>query len=99
MIISSELERSESSKSTSSGQAQEPSKNPLIFDQLLGSEERTQQLVYIDYSVKSSEYSVFRSQDFSWEDHGCAFLGKYFPQLADYLDAEFRETLLWTDRM
>ena len=51
-----------------------------------------------DFDVKSTDYSVFRLQDYCWQDHGCSLVSKYVPGLGDLLDQEFNQVLNMTDR-
>ncbi|KAI9164456.1 hypothetical protein H9P43_008307 [Blastocladiella emersonii ATCC 22665] len=47
---------------------------------------------YVDFDVKSTQYSVFRLTDWSWEDHGVELVSKYLGhELAEYLDDAFEE--------
>ena len=54
-------------------------------------------IVHQDFDVKSTEYTVFRLQDFCWEDHGCSFISKFIPGLGELLEDQFTETLEMTD--
>lgn len=55
------------------------------------------EMKYSDFDVKSKEYSVFRLQDYNWEEHGCALIGKYLGEVGDSLDEEFNSILNLTD--
>ena len=49
-------------------------------------------LGHVDFDVRSKVFSVFRTQIFSWEDHGYATMSRYLPELADLLEAKFVTT-------
>lgn len=53
--------------------------------------------MHVDFDVKSSEYLIFRLQDYSWEDHGCSLIAKFLPEVDELLDAEFSAILNLTD--
>ncbi|KAI3649805.1 hypothetical protein MP228_005437 [Amoeboaphelidium protococcarum] len=63
------------------------------YERFLGDKE----LKHVDFDVKSSEYSIFRLQDYNWEEHGVSLITKYLPELGDMLDAEFNAILNLTD--
>lgn len=68
----------------------------LVFEDLsryLGSSE----LRHVDFNFKATAYSVFRLQDYSWEEHGCALVSEYLPGIGELLDEEFSATLNLTD--
>ncbi|GES88938.1 sestrin-1 isoform X2 [Rhizophagus clarus] len=52
---------------------------------------------YADFSVSSSEYSVFKLQDYCWEDHGVIMVNNYLPDTGEVLDQEFTEIRDFTD--
>ncbi|RKP08036.1 PA26 p53-induced protein-domain-containing protein, partial [Thamnocephalis sphaerospora] len=52
---------------------------------------------HVDFDVKSDDYSVFRLQDYCWEDHGVELVDKFLRGVGDLLDEEFKETLNITD--
>lgn len=54
---------------------------------------------HADFDTKSLEYSIFRLNEFSWEEHCCSAIARYFPELADLLDDEFREAMKITDHV
>jgi hypothetical protein len=35
------------------------------------------------------EYAVFRTSEYSWPEHGCAFMNRFYPRAAELLDTEF----------
>ncbi|EPZ32990.1 PA26 p53-induced protein (sestrin) domain-containing protein [Rozella allomycis CSF55] len=51
-----------------------------------------------DFDVHSSEYSIFRLLDYSWDDHGMILLSKYLPDLGDLFSIEFYEIKNMTDK-
>ncbi|EXX67033.1 PA26-domain-containing protein [Rhizophagus irregularis] len=52
---------------------------------------------YTDFSVNSSEYSVFKLQDYCWEDQGVIMVNNYLPDIGEVLDREFSEIRDFTD--
>lgn len=52
---------------------------------------------YTDFSVNSSEYSVFKLQDYCWEDQGVIMVNNYLPDIGEVLDLEFSEIRDFTD--
>ncbi|CAG8505229.1 16231_t:CDS:2 [Funneliformis caledonium] len=54
------------------------------------------QYAYTDFVVNSSEYSVFKLQDYGW-DHGVSMANRYFSGAGDVLDAEFAKVWDITD--
>ncbi|KJE93692.1 sestrin 1 [Capsaspora owczarzaki ATCC 30864] len=42
-----------------------------------------------DFDIKSREYSVFRYQDYSWEDHGFSLVDRFYESCAQLLDQQF----------
>ncbi|CAI2173427.1 6145_t:CDS:2 [Funneliformis geosporum] len=54
------------------------------------------QYAYTDFVVNSSEYSVFKLQDYGW-DHGVSMANRYFSGAGDVLDAEFSKVWDNTD--
>jgi len=53
---------------------------------------------YEDFNVKSSNYSVFRLTDWSWEDHGVGLVSKYLgSDVGELIDDEFEEVKSMTD--
>jgi hypothetical protein len=52
---------------------------------------------HVDFDVKSKEYSVFRLQDYCWEDHGVEIVEQYLGNVGNLLDEEFKEALVITD--
>lgn len=52
---------------------------------------------YTDFSVNSSEYSVFKLQDYCWEDQGVIMVNNYLPDIGEVLDREFTEIRDFTD--
>ncbi|RKP25754.1 Sestrin, partial [Syncephalis pseudoplumigaleata] len=55
------------------------------------------ELRHVDFDVKSEEYSVFRLQDYCWEDHGVELVDQFLRGVGDLLDEEFKEALTITD--
>ncbi|KAF9583627.1 Sestrin-1 [Lunasporangiospora selenospora] len=49
------------------------------------------------FDCRSIQYSVFRVDEFRWEDDGAALLSKCLPELSESLQDEFAETLNFTD--
>lgn len=41
---------------------------------------------HVDFNVRADEYSIFRTQDFSWEDQGFSILSRYYPDIAEFFD-------------
>lgn len=59
---------------------------------------RSEDKVYrVDFDVKSTEYSIFRLQDYSWEEHGVSLISKYLNETAELLDDEFNTIQDLTD--
>lgn len=56
------------------------------------------QVQHEDFDVSSKEYSIFRSQDYTWADHGFAVLEQYHGKIASLLDHEFRVIRNMTDK-
>ena len=52
---------------------------------------------HTDFNFKATDYSIFRLQDYNWEEHGCALIGKFLPDVGDILDDEFSAILNLTD--
>jgi len=44
---------------------------------------------YVDFDVKSSQYSIFRVQDYSWKEHGYSLMSRYYADAAQLVDEEF----------
>jgi len=55
------------------------------------------EICYADFSVNSTEYSVFRLQDYCWEDQGIIMVNNYLPDIGEVLDKEFAEIRDFTD--
>ncbi|KAI8051522.1 PA26 p53-induced protein-domain-containing protein [Syncephalis plumigaleata] len=55
------------------------------------------ELRHVDFDVKSDEYSVFRLQDYCWEDHGVELVDQFLRGVGDLLDEEFKEAQTITD--
>ncbi|KAG0022606.1 Sestrin-1 [Podila clonocystis] len=49
------------------------------------------------FDCRSSQYKVFRVDEFRWEDDASALLSKYLPELSESLEDELVETLNFTD--
>eukprot|EP01102_Stenamoeba_stenopodia_P005015 TRINITY_DN15515_c0_g1_i1.p1 TRINITY_DN15515_c0_g1~~TRINITY_DN15515_c0_g1_i1.p1 ORF type:complete len:595 (-),score=85.03 TRINITY_DN15515_c0_g1_i1:166-1950(-) len=52
---------------------------------------------HADFDVKSTEYNVLRQQDYNWRDHGYAFIGRFFSEVAPCLDEEFQHIYWMTE--
>lgn len=52
---------------------------------------------HVDFDFKSPEYTIFRLQDYNWEEHGCSLISKFLPETGELLDEEFNEILNLTD--
>lgn len=63
------------------------------FSKYLGQEE----VRHVDFDVKSTEYYVFRLQDYNWEEQGCSLVSKFLPEVGEMLDVEFNSILNLTD--
>ncbi|KAI9596443.1 Sestrin [Syncephalis fuscata] len=70
--------------------------NPVIDDMSRFLHPPTE-LRHVDFDVKSDEYSVFRLQDYCWEDHGVELVDQFLRGVGDLLDEEFKEALTITD--
>ncbi len=75
-----------------------PMERPLYYvaddlQRFLSNEE----IEHVDFDYKSDEYSIFRLQDYNWEEHGCAMISKFLPEIGEYLDEEFNAILNLTD--
>jgi sestrin len=46
-------------------------------------------LQYEDFDVKSKDYTIFRSSDFNWKDHGFALVSRFLGDVAPLLDEQF----------
>lgn len=55
------------------------------------------EIKHVDFDFKSNEYTIFRLQDYNWEEHGCSLVSKYLPETGELLDEEFSEILNLTD--
>eukprot|EP00742_Colponemidia_sp_Colp-10_P007485 GILJ01008064.1.p1 GENE.GILJ01008064.1~~GILJ01008064.1.p1 ORF type:complete len:558 (-),score=46.77 GILJ01008064.1:368-2041(-) len=55
-------------------------------------------LRYVDFNVKSAEYSIFRVQDYCWEDHGYELVNQFYQGAAQLLDDEFTYIYNMTDQ-
>ncbi|KAK3822468.1 MAG: PA26 p53-induced protein-domain-containing protein [Linnemannia elongata] len=49
------------------------------------------------FDCRSSQYKVFRVDEFRWEDDASAVLSRCLPELSETLEDEFTETLNFTD--
>ncbi|KAF9160301.1 Sestrin-1 [Actinomortierella ambigua] len=49
------------------------------------------------FDCRSKQYSVFRADDFRWEDDASSLLSKCLPELFETLEDEFNESLNFTD--
>ena len=56
-----------------------------------------EEIRHVDFNFKATDYSVFRLQDYSWEEHGCALVSKFLPETGELLDEEFNAILNLTD--
>lgn len=45
---------------------------------------------HADFDVRSSEYSVFREQHYSWAEHGYGLMDRFYAGAGPLLDDEFR---------
>lgn len=50
-----------------------------------------------DFDVRSSAYKLFRLQDYTWEEHGFSLINRYYPNIAELLDAVFTEAFTMTE--
>ncbi|KAL7750450.1 hypothetical protein RI367_004224 [Sorochytrium milnesiophthora] len=56
------------------------------------------QIAHEDFNVKATDYSVFRLNDWSWEDHGVGLISKYLGhEVGEMLDDVFEEAKHMTD--
>jgi sestrin len=55
------------------------------------------EMAHVDFDFKAQDYSVFRLQDYSWEEHGCALVSELLPGTGELLDEEFNSILNLTD--
>lgn len=55
-------------------------------------------LLYRDFDMKASTYTMFRLQDYSWSDHGFELVGRFYSTAAQLLENEFTTTFFMTDR-
>lgn len=55
------------------------------------------ELSHVDFDYKSQQYSIFRLQDYNWEEHACPSISKYLPETGDFIDREFNAILNLTD--
>eukprot|EP00041_Stephanoeca_diplocostata_P029113 m.851733 g.851733 ORF g.851733 m.851733 type:complete len:583 (-) comp23493_c0_seq5:2212-3960(-) len=46
---------------------------------------------HVEFDVRTDDYSIFKTQDFSWEDQGFSILSRYYPDIAEFFDCEFNE--------
>eukprot|EP01135_Chromosphaera_perkinsii_P006129 Nk52_evm1s413 gene=Nk52_evmTU1s413 len=54
-------------------------------------------IAHSDFDVKSDQYPIFRSLDYSWQDHGYSLVNRFYPGIAHLIEEEFNVALEMTD--